>query len=106
MKWIKADKKPGYNIGVLVFIPDEDFHITAGMWDISNKWVLLDEYRVPDCEVTHWMEMPDIPEEYRGEREEHYRIMRKIKEMEEPLRKAYEQNSKNKKNSVRYPHGK
>lgn len=53
--------KPPYNKGVLVFIPDEDNHITAGMWDISNKWVLLDEYRKPECEVTHWVKMPEYP---------------------------------------------
>lgn len=62
--WVKADVKPEYNIGVLVFIPDEDYHITSGMWDIDNKWVLLDEYRVPDCKVTHWMELPPFPDGY------------------------------------------
>lgn len=66
--WVRAwhsVKEFGYppkNKGVLVFIPEEDFHITSGMWDLDNKWVLLDEYRVPDCEVTHWMEMPGYPE--------------------------------------------
>lgn len=57
--WIKsANEKPEYNISVLVYIPEEDDHITTGMWDISNKWVLLDEYRVPLSEVTYWMPMP------------------------------------------------
>lgn len=60
--WMKADIKPEYNVGVLVFIPGEDNHITSGMWDIENKWVLLDEYRVPECEVTHWMELPGLPD--------------------------------------------
>jgi len=61
-QWIDADKeKPEHNVGVLVFIPDEDNHITSGMWDISDKWVLLDEYRKPDCKVTHWMKMPPDP---------------------------------------------
>lgn len=66
-QWVSAKKKPPYNKGVLVFIPDEDNHITAGMWDVSNKWVLLDEYREPECEVTHWMEMPKEPEGYEQE---------------------------------------
>lgn len=104
--WIKvSDKMPEHNVGVLVFIPKEDFHITSGMWDISNKWVLLDEYRVPDCEVTHWMELPDMPQEFHKERDENNSIMAMLKEMEEPLRKAYEENERNRKNSVRYPHG-
>lgn len=60
-KWNSAENKPPYNLGVLVFIPDEDNHITSGMWDISNKWVLLDECRTPECEVTHWMPMPPPP---------------------------------------------
>lgn len=55
---------PEHNVGVLVFIPDEDNHITSGMWDIDNKWVLLDEYRVPECEVTHWMKLPVLPNGY------------------------------------------
>lgn len=60
--WISVDKKmPEHNIGVLVFIPDEDNHITSGMWDIEDKWVLLDDYRVPDCEVTHWRRLPEKP---------------------------------------------
>jgi hypothetical protein len=60
--WVKADMKPEFNVGVLLLIPGEDNHITSGMWDIDNKWVLLDEYRIPDCEVTHWMPLPALPE--------------------------------------------
>lgn len=60
--WVKAETKPEHNVGVLVFIPGEDNHITSGMWDISNEWVLLDEYRTPEEEVTHWMPMPGLPE--------------------------------------------
>lgn len=60
--WHESEKgMPEYNRGCLVFIPDEDNHITAGMWDISNKWVLLDEYREPECQVTHWAYMPEGP---------------------------------------------
>jgi hypothetical protein len=63
--WINADDEmPEPLIGVLVYIPDEDDHMTAGMWDKGDgegKWVLLDEYRVPDCRVTHWMPLPDLP---------------------------------------------
>jgi hypothetical protein len=62
--WVKADQKPEHNVGVLVFIPGEDNHITSGMWDISNEWVLLDEYRTPEVEVTHWMPFPAFPEGY------------------------------------------
>jgi hypothetical protein len=62
--WVKADQKPEHNVGVLVFIPGEDNHITSGMWDISNEWVLLDEYRTPDEEVTHWTALPAFPEGY------------------------------------------
>lgn len=62
--WVKADTKPEHNVGVLVFIPGEDNHITSGMWDISNKWVLLDEYRTPEEEVTHWMPLPAFPDGY------------------------------------------
>lgn len=58
--WIDARKrKPVQNVSVFVFIPGEDDHVTTGMWDVSNKWVLLDEYRVPDQEVTYWH--PVIP---------------------------------------------
>lgn len=49
--WVPVSIKPVHNVGVLVFIPDEDDHITSGMWDVSNKWVLLDEYRTPECEL-------------------------------------------------------
>lgn len=53
--WIKSSRrKPEQNVGVLVFIPEEDNHVTTGMWDVSNKWVLLDEYRIPKSEVTYW----------------------------------------------------
>ncbi len=62
--WVKADQKPEHNVGVLVFIPGEDNHITSGMWDISNEWVLLDEYRTPEEKVTHWMLLPAFPEGY------------------------------------------
>lgn len=62
--WVKAAQKPEHNVGVLVFIPGEDNHITSGMWDISNEWVLLDEYRTPEEEVTHWMPLPAFPEGY------------------------------------------
>lgn len=63
-QWIKSSKrKPEYNVSVMVFIPEEDEHITAGMWDISNKWVLLDEYRVPLSDVTYWSEMIEKPKD-------------------------------------------
>ena len=61
-RWHDAEKElPEKNVGVLVFIPEEDNHITAGMYDISEKWVLLDEYREPTVPVTHWMRMPPEP---------------------------------------------
>jgi hypothetical protein len=61
-QWINVkDNMPEHNEAVLVFIPGEDDHITSGMWDVSNKWVLLDEYRVPDQEVTRWMKLPETP---------------------------------------------
>lgn len=61
-EWIKSsDRMPEFNVSVLVFIPEEDHHITTGMWDISRKWVLLDEYRVPQSEVTYWMPMVQRP---------------------------------------------
>lgn len=63
-QWTPADIKPEHNVGVLVFIPGEDNHITSGMWDVSNEWVLLDEYRTPEEEVTHWMPLPSFPEGY------------------------------------------
>lgn len=82
MEWIKAeDKKPPYNFGVLVFIPEEDYHITSGMWDISNKWVLLDDYRIPDSEVTHWQTLPDVPEEFKQEIEQHGKVMQYLSEL-------------------------
>lgn len=53
--WVKSSRhKPQENVGVLVFIPEEDNHVTTGMWDVSKKWVLLDDYRVPKSEVTYW----------------------------------------------------
>jgi hypothetical protein len=61
---------PEYNKGVLVFIPDEDNHVTSGMWDISKKWVLLDEYRIPETKVTHFMPYPILPKAYREEEQE------------------------------------
>lgn len=59
--WVDARTKPPFNVSVLVFIPEEDNHKTAGMWDISEKWTLLDEYRSPKGKVTHWRKMPDDP---------------------------------------------
>lgn len=66
--WFKTDNDwfdatqhmPAENVAVLVFIPAEDNHITSGMWDVSKKWVLLDEYREVS-EVTHWMPLPEPP---------------------------------------------
>lgn len=61
-RWIPTKQRlPDYNVSVLVFIPEEDNHCTVGMWDVSKKWVLLDEYRVPRSEVTYWREMVDLP---------------------------------------------
>jgi hypothetical protein len=63
-KWISVDERlPEYNVSVLVFIPEEDHHCTTGMWDISNEWVLLDDYRVPTCDVTYWRPMFELPED-------------------------------------------
>jgi len=60
--WNDVEKgMPEFNKGVLVFIPEEDNHITSGMWDISENWVLLDEYRTPESEVTHWAYLPEPP---------------------------------------------
>jgi len=60
--WKESDKEmPEHNKGCLVFIPEEDNHITSGMWDISEKWILLDDYREPKSIVTHWAYMPDEP---------------------------------------------
>lgn len=62
--WIKASEQlPPENVGVLCYIPEEDNHCTTGMFDVSQKWVLLDEYRVPKSEVTYWAEMVDLPED-------------------------------------------
>lgn len=64
VKWIKSSEQlPPENVSVLVFIPEEDNHCTTGMWDVSQKWVLLDEYRVPKSEVTYWAEMVELPED-------------------------------------------
>jgi hypothetical protein len=60
--WISSKERlPDFNRSVLVFIPEEDNHITVGMWDVSLKWVLLDEYRIPKSEVTYWTECPPEP---------------------------------------------
>ncbi len=75
---VAIDGYPEHNKGVLVFIPDEDYHITSGMWDIDDKWVLLDEYRVLESAVTHWAEMPKIPEQYAKERKETYDTINKF----------------------------
>lgn len=62
--WNKASEiKPPENVSVLVFIPQEDNHVTTGMWDVSKKWVLLDDYRVPTSEVTYWRHMVDLPDD-------------------------------------------
>jgi len=61
-EWKDADKeKPDYNVAVLVYIPDEDDHMTAGMIEVNGSWTLLDEYRKPDCPVTAWAKLPPIP---------------------------------------------
>jgi hypothetical protein len=63
-EWTKASEvKPRMNTAVEVFIPEEDNHITVGMWDVSEKWVLLDEYRVPQSEVTYWRWLREEPED-------------------------------------------
>lgn len=51
-------------------------HCTTGMWDVSQKWVLLDEYRVPKSEVTYWAEMVELPED------ENYNPFTRIEEEE------------------------
>ncbi|WP_077920454.1 hypothetical protein [Spirosoma sp. 209] len=64
-EWTDASiQKPPKNLGVLVFLPKEDGHITSGMWDVDDKWVLLDECRVPDTPVTHWQLLPEPPKDY------------------------------------------
>lgn len=62
-QWYSVEEHgyPPKNVGVLVFIPEEDHHVTSGMWDVSEKWVLLDEYRTPESEVTHWTHLPPMP---------------------------------------------
>ncbi len=63
--WEESEKEmPEHNKSCLVFIPEEDNHITAGMWDISEKWILLDDYREPKSIVTHWAYMPDGPNSF------------------------------------------
>ncbi len=63
-QWISVkDRLPEENVSVMVFIPEEDNHITAGMWDVSKKWVLLDEYRIPKSQVTYWASMIAEPED-------------------------------------------
>lgn len=74
--WYCAEtSKPEKNVGVLVLIPAEGNHITSGMWDIDNKWVLLDDYRVVPSEkpemdgdkeispsiVVYWRPLPALP---------------------------------------------
>lgn len=77
INWIDARKeKPDYNVSVLVFIPEEDDHCTVGMWDISRKWVLLDEYRIPKSEVTYWAEMVQLPDD---------KTFKKIKEVSDKM---------------------
>jgi len=63
-EWMRVSEvKPRINTAVEVFIPEEDNHITVGMWDVSEKWVLLDEYRVPQSEVTYWRWLRREPED-------------------------------------------
>lgn len=61
-KWISTvDELPPYHVGVLLYIVSED-HITSGMRDESDKWVLLDEYReVPSTDISHWRRLPNKP---------------------------------------------
>lgn len=63
--WINSKMKlPRENVGVLVFIPEEDNHVTTGIWDVSKKWVLLDDYRIPTAEVTYWRPIDyDLPKD-------------------------------------------
>lgn len=72
-QWISTKERlPEHNVSVLVFIPEEDDHCTTGMYDISGKWVLLDEYRVPKSQVTYWRKMVDLPEDKGYERQRHF----------------------------------
>lgn len=60
--WISVkDRMPEKLVSVLVFIPEEDNHCTSGMYDTSNRWVLLDDYRVPTSQVTYWKPMCELP---------------------------------------------
>jgi len=53
--------KPKHNVGVFILIPAEDNHITSGMYDISEDWVILDDYRVSSHEVRAWRYLPELP---------------------------------------------
>jgi hypothetical protein len=64
---IKSMNLPEENKGILVLIPKEDNHVTAGMWD-HGKWVILDDYRTLEIdEVSHWMNSPKLPKQEKNE---------------------------------------
>ena len=67
-EWHEVSKGnyPEYQLGVIVYVPEED-HITSGMWDVSRKWILLDDYRKPEglFPVSHWMYGPDKPKTFK-----------------------------------------
>lgn len=89
--WINSeDLKPAENVSVLCFIPEEDNHVTTGMWDVSKVWVLLDEYRKPTAQVTYWRPIQyKLPKDqsykpsHVDEVNEHELYLNKIKEVAE-----------------------
>ncbi len=71
MKWNKIEKKPDKHTNVLILVKDgENIEIQPAYYYVNNfydYYHIYEEYYKFENYITHWMEFPNLPEEYEKE---------------------------------------